>query len=226
MKKQLTVSLFLLICTILADGFTLSAIATPKIAVSRTQPTNIAAEPPALSKAALTLQDLPSGFTDISESGQIEALKKQLSEVRGLNVESIFAFQKRDDKPIQLIIGFAMQLPTQSDRASFDASIRQGLFAQEVLSSLNKTESQFANLTSLPQSDDIGDVSGGWTTTGKIKDLPTSIDVAVFRRGNLGAFLITFYFEGDSPSIAIADAARKLDSRMVELVPPPQNQPQ
>ncbi|HLO47096.1 MAG TPA: hypothetical protein VK211_01515 [Kamptonema sp.] len=224
MKKQITISLFLLISTILADSFTLSAIATPTIALSLTQPTNIAAEPPALSKVVLTLQDLPPGFIDISD--RMEGLKKQFTEVSGLDAEGLFAFQKSDNKPIQLIIGFAMQLPTEIEQSSFDTSIREGVFAQEILKSLNRTESQFSDLTSLPLADNIGDVSGGWKTTGNVRNRPTRIDAAIFRRGNLGAFLISFYVEGDSPSIAIADAARKLDNRMVELIQPPQNQPQ
>lgn len=228
MNKQITVSLFLLICTILADGFTLRAIATQKYSKDTAMPFPyllsenyyVAAEPPALPKAALTLQDLPPGFIDISD--RMEALKKQL----GTNVESIFAYQKGNDKPLQLLLGATIQLPTQSDRASFDDAIRQGGFAQEMLKSLNKNEKELANLTPLPLTDNIGDVSRAWTTTGKIGDRPTSIDVAILRRGNLGAFLITFYVEGDSPSIAIADAAQKLDQRIVELVSPPLTQPQ
>ena len=227
MKKQITISVFLLICTMLANGFTLKANATRTIALSRTQPTNIAAIPPDLSKAVLTLQDLPSGFTEMSSG--LETLKTQLNKVKDFKTESVFAYQKSDSKEFQLILGFTVNIPTRIEQVGFDNGLREGKLGEEVLAGLNSRSNsrgvKFSNPTPIQLGDNIGDVSGGWTIEGEIEGTPMRVDMAAFRRGNLGAILMTFYLDGDTPSIAIADAARKLDNRMVELNPPPPTQP-
>lgn len=225
MKKQITISLFLVIAAILTDGFTLRAIASSVNALNPIQPRNIVAQSPDLSKAILTLQDLPSGFKDMS--AEAESLKKQLNNEKEFKAESVFAFQKSDEKQFQLIVGFTMPMPTRIDQASFDTSIRQQDFAQEFLKGLNEgSKGDFANITPLPLGQNIGDASAGWMTKGQMNGIPMRFEMAVFRRGNLGAMLMILYLEGDSPSIAVADAARKLDSRIVELNPSPATQPQ
>jgi len=233
MKKQITVSLFLLICTILADGFIVKAIATQKYSKDTAMPFSyllsenyyVAAEPPDLSKVVLTVKDLPPGFEDMSD--QAESFKKQLKDERKFKPESVFAFQKSDDKKFQLILGFTMKLATRIEQASFDSSITKEDFSQYFLKGLNeRSQKEFTKINPLPLGEMIGEASAGWVTKGKIENLPVSIDIAIFRRQNLGAFLVTLYIDGDSPSITIADIARKFDSRIVQLMPPASTQPQ
>lgn len=229
MKKQLTVSVCLVISAILTEGFTLGASANSVTALNQIQPTiqptNIAATTPDLPKAVLTLQDLPSGFKDMS--GEAESLKKQLNNSNEVKAENVFAFQKSDDKQFQLIVGFTMPMLSRIEQASFDSSIRQQDFAQEFLKGLNEgSQGDFSNITSSPMGENIGDASAKWVTKGQLNGIPMRLEMAVFRRGNLGAMLMILYLDGESPSIAIADAARRLDSRIVELSPVSPTQPQ
>ncbi|WP_449416830.1 hypothetical protein [Phormidium nigroviride] len=225
MKKQLTVLVCLLISAILTDGFTLRAIANSVNALNPIQSRNIVAQGPDLSQAILTLQDLPPGFKDMSD--QAESLKKQLNSEKNFKAESVFAFQKSDDQQFQLIVGFTMPMLSRIEQASFDSSIRQQDFAQEFLKGLNEgSQGEFSNITSSPMGENIGDASAKWVTKGQLNGIPMRLEMAVFRRGNLGAMLMILYLDGESPSIAIADAARRLDSRIVELSPVSPTQPQ
>jgi hypothetical protein len=222
MKKQLVVSLCLLNLAILNDGFTLNAKANSGLALNANQPTKIAADLTTSSSAILTLQDLPPGFTAI----EVESLKNQLIKEKEFKTENIFAYQKSDDKQFQVILGFTMQIPTRIDQAGFDSSLRQGDFTKAFIEGFNSSKpTQFSSPVPLSLGDNIGEISAGWVTKGKVEDIPMRGDMAIFRRGNLGVVLMTLYLDGDTPSIEIADAARKLDRRIVELNPPTKTQP-
>lgn len=229
MKKQLTVSVCLVISAILTDGFTLKASANLVTTLNQIQPTiqptNIAAATPDLAKAVLTLQDLPPGFKNMS--GEAESLKNELNNSNEVKAENVFAFQKNDDKQFQLLVGFTMPMLTRIEQASFDSSIRQQDFAQEFLKGLNEgSQGDFSNITSLPMGENIGDASAKWVTKGQLNGIPMRLEMVVFRRGNLGAMLMILYLDGESPSIAVVDAAKRLDSRIVELSPVSPTQPQ
>jgi len=126
-----------------------------------------------------------------------------------------------DDEQFQVVTGFTAQLPNRIDRAKFDAEIREGSFAQQFSQGLNSRnkEFQFANLTALTLEDKIGEVSAGWTTRGKIQGVTMNVELALFRRGKIGSFMAIMYLDGTQPTITISEAARKLDSRRMELKP-------
>lgn len=189
------------------------SIANPGVTRSNTQSADIPAPGGDLSNLVLTLQDLPPGFTEMS-SGAAK-FKNQLSKPA-----SDFAYQKIDDKQFQLLIGFTMQLSDAIQQAGFDQAIREGTVAKAFFEGLNSNkESQFTNPTALTLPDNTGEVSAGWTTQGKIENIPMNVDCAIFRRGKIGAFMATIYLDGMKPTITISEAARKLDSRMMELKP-------
>ncbi len=78
---------------------------------------------------------------------------------------------------------------------------------------------QFTNPATLTLQDNTGEVSAGWRSQGKIQNIPMNVDYAIFRRGKIGAFTAIIYLDGTKPTVTISDAARKLDSRMMELKP-------
>jgi hypothetical protein len=68
--------------------------------------------------------------------------------------------------------------------------------------------------------DKIGEVSAGWRSQGKLENIiPMNVDMALFRRGQIGVVMATIYLDGAKPTITISEAARKFDSRMMELRP-------
>lgn len=218
MNKKACILACLLISSILGGGLEQMSIANPGVTRNNTQSADIPAPGGDLSNLVLTLQDLPPGFTEMS-SGAAN-FKNQLSQIPSFKPTSVFAYQKIDDKQFQLLIGFTTQLSDPMQQANFDQAIREGTVAKAFSESLNSNkESQFTNPTALTLPDNTGEVSAGWTTQGKIENIPMNVDCAIFRRGKIGAFMATIYLDGMKPTITVSDAARKLDSRMMELKP-------
>jgi len=213
MNKKACILACLLISSTFGGGLAKMSIANPGVTRSNTQSADIPEPAGDLPNLVLTLQDLPPGFIEMS-SGAAK-FKNQLSKPA-----SDFAYQKIDDKQFQLLIGFTMQLSDAIQQAGFDQAIREGTVAKAFFEGLNSNkESQFTNPTALTLPDNTGEVSAGWTTQGKIENIPMNVDCAIFRRGKIGAFMATIYLDGMKPTITISEAARKLDSRMMELKP-------
>jgi hypothetical protein len=169
-----------------------------------------------LSGLVLTLQNLPAGFTEMPPA----TIKNIVSLIPNFKPASVFGYYKNDDQQFQVITGLTAQLPNRIDRAKFDAEIREGIFAQQFSQGLNSSsnkEFHFANLTALTSKDKIGEVSGGWTTQGKIQGVTMNVELALFRRGKIGSFMAIMYLDGSKPSVTISSAARQLDSRIMEL---------
>jgi hypothetical protein len=213
MNKKACILGCLLITSTFGGGLAKMSIANPGVTRSNTQSADIPEPAGDLPNLVLTLQDLPPGFIEMS-SGAAK-FKNQLSKPA-----SDFAYQKIDDKQFQLLIGFTMQLSDAIQQAGFDEAIREGTVAKAFSEGLNSNkELQFTNPTALTLPDNTGEVSAGWTTQGKIENIPMNVDCAIFRRGKIGAFMATIYLDGMKPTITISEAARKLDSRMMELKP-------
>lgn len=213
MNKKACILACLLISSTFGGGLAKMSIANPGIDRSNTQSADIPAPGGDLSNLVLTLQDLPPGFTEMS-SGAAN-FKNQLSKPA-----SVFAYQKIDDKQFQLLIGCTTQLSDPMQQANFDEAIREGTAAKAFSEGLNSNkESQFTNPTALTLQDNIGEVSAGSTTQGKIRGIPMNVDFAIFRRVKIGAFMVIIDLDGMKPTITIGEAAGKLDTRMMELKP-------
>lgn len=217
MKKKVVLLVCLLISAGLGGGFCEVSIATKAIDRSNILSADIPEPAADLSGPVLTLQNLPAGFTQMPPA----TLKNLVSRIRNFTPASVFGYYKNDDQQFQVVTGFTSQLPNRIDRAKFDAEIREGSFAQQFSQGLNSRnkEFQFANLTALTLEDKIGEVSAGWTTRGKIQGVTMNAELALFRRGKIGSFMAIMYLDGTQPTITISEAARKLDSRMMELKP-------
>ena len=200
-------------------GLAQKSIANPGVASSKTQLADISPAVAAdLSNVVLTLQDLPPGFTEASSLASL----KNLFQNSGFKPASLFAYQKIDSKlfELQFLIGFTVQLSDPIQQARFDQAIGERSFAKAVSQGLNRNkESQFAPPAALTLQDKIGEVSAGWRSQGKIENIPMNVDLALFRRGQIGVFMATLYLDGTKPTITISEAARKFDSRMMELKP-------
>lgn len=216
MKKKACILACLLIGATVGGGLEQRSIANPAVFDSKTQAADISEPGGDLSNLVLTLQDLPPGFTELSS---VATLKNKLQN-SGLKAESVFAYQNSDDKEFQLLMGFTIQLPNRIDRARFDADIREGNLAKEFSKSFSSDrELEFTNVTPLTLQDNIGEISAGWTTQGKIRSIPMNVDMTLFRRGKIGVFMAILYLDGPKQTLTISEAARKFDGRMMELKP-------
>jgi hypothetical protein len=168
-----------------------------------------------LSKVVLSLEDLPSGFEvmSLSEFG----LTKEGLSGDDFTVESLFAFMGTE--PFELVIGFTTFLPTRLEQAGFDVALDQPEFIMEsFVSGMGATE--ILEQKELADLDDIGEASAGMTVVANMEGIPMRMDMAVFRRDIVGAFVLVMYLDGDHPAVTIGETARQLDDRIVEMLPP------
>jgi len=221
MKKKVVLLVCLLISAGLGGGFCEVSIATKSIDRSNILSADIPDPAADLSSLVLTLQDLPPGFTEMP-SDYVASLRNKLSQGPDFKAASIFAYQKIDSKllELQLLIGFTFQLPDPTLQAAFDRGIGEGIFAKAFTQGLNdEKELQFTPPATLTLQDKIGEVSAGWRSQGKVENIPMNVDLALFRRGQIGVVMATIYLDGTKPTITISEAGRKFDSRMMELKP-------
>ena len=221
MKKKVVLLVCLLISAGLGGGFCEVSIATKAIDRSNILSADIPDPAADLSSLVLTLQDLPPGFTEMP-SDYVASLKNKLSQGPEFKAASIFAYQKIDSKllELQLLIGFTFQLSDPTLQAAFDQGIGEGVFAKAFTQGLNDDkELQFTPPATLTLQDKIGEVSAGWRSQGKVENIPMNVDLALFRRGQIGVVMATIYLEGTKPTITISEAGRKFDSRMMKLKP-------
>jgi len=168
---------------------------------------------PDLSQAVLTIEDLPSGFEAIALE-EIGITKDDLSN-NEFKVESTFAFL--EPKNFEFILGFTTLLPSRIDQAGFDLALRNPEFlAESLLQGMGGTEILEQN--TLPHLNNIGDASAGLTVVANIEGIPMRMDVVVFRRDTVGAFIFVMYLNGDVPMVSIDEAANKLDARISKVL--------
>lgn len=168
---------------------------------------------PALSDLVLTLADLPPGFEIVSLEDF--GLTREALSGDDLTVESVFVFMEY--ARFEFVMGFTTLLETRLDQASFDAELGDtdylidafvlGLGASEVLE-----QGEIPGLA-------VGDTSAGLTVVADLEGIPMRMDIVVFRRDVIGAFVLIMYLDGDVPVIPITEVAGKLDDRIVEILP-------
>jgi hypothetical protein len=218
MKKKLVFLVCLLISAGLGGAVGEKSIAIPTRSLPNTLSADIPKPTADLSNLVLTLQDLPPGFVEMPPA----TIQKLVSGLQTLKPASLFAYNKSDDQHFQVIIGFTKDLTNLIDRTQFDAEMKANIFAEEFSKGLNSSghkEVQFTNLTALTLEEEIGEVSRGWTNKGTIQGVTMNLEIAVFRRGKIGSYLMILYLDGKKPAITMSSAARQLDKRIVELKP-------
>ena len=214
----------LLVCLLISAGLGggLCEVSIATKAIDRNILSADIPEPAAdLSSLVLTLQDLPPGFTEMP-SDYMASLRNKLRQGRNFKSGSIFAYQKIDSKlfELQLLIGFTVQLSDPTLQAAFDQAMGEGIFAKAFSQGLNDDkEFQFTPPATLTLQDKIGEVSAGWRSQGKVENIPMNVDLAMFRRGQIGVVMASIYLDGAKPTITISEAGRKFDSRIMELKP-------
>lgn len=190
----------------------------------------IAAEEPASAQVALTLEDLPPGFTALppelaaTVASRLDVLKQQLGQ-GNMKLENFFAFVNPQN--FQIVLGFTGKLPTQPEQASFDASlqqIQQPDVQQRMVGQLQNQLKSFGEVKvteykALPGLNNLANASTGMTMGLEMQGQPLQMDLAAFRRNGVGAFTAVMYAKGEKPALAVGDVAQKLDGRIVKLSP-------
>jgi hypothetical protein len=182
----------------------------------------LVAQKPDLSRAVLTPQDLPPGFTEPSPT-ELASMRNSFS---GNEIEPNSLFQLTntvDISQFQIIIGGTfiatpegvaiVELPLNAQKLleGISGGVEDGVGQYQ---GINLGRQQLQELTNLGK---IGEFSAGATRVMKMSGLPVRTELVVFKQGKVLAWVIVGYLEGGKPLIPLADIARKLDSRILQL---------
>ncbi len=176
--------------------------------------TPLASALPDITGAILTLDDLPAGFQEMP-LGQAGLSKEALSQ-GDFQVESLFAYL--DSNAFQIVLGFTLLIPDQLERAGFDLALRNPDFLLNLLAG-SMGDVDVIEKEALAGMDDIADASAGLTVLAEVSGIEMRMDLAVFRRGVAGAFVLVMYVEGQTPTITVRDAALSLEQRLAGVLP-------
>jgi hypothetical protein len=188
----------------------------------------IIAQNTAPASSTLALEDLPPGFTALppelsaSLASRLQALNAQLP-TGNLKPENFFAFV--NPKSFQIVLGFTGQLPNETQRVEFDTSLKQLQqpdVQKRTLSLLQEKLKTFGEVKvteyrGMPELNNLADTSTGFTIALEMRGQPLRLDLATFRRNEIGAFTGVIYTNGETPLIAVGDVARKLDGRLAQV---------
>jgi len=177
--------------------------------------------PSDLSDVVLTLEDLPLGFEAVSPA-EFGFTKEDLSQ-DDFTVESLFVFLEAEH--FELVMGFTALVPTKLEQAGFDVVLRQPEFLLESLTE-GMGATDILEQKELSDLDDIGDAAGGLTVVVDMEGIPMRMDLVVFRRDIVGAFVLVMYMDGDIPVVTIDDVAGKFDDRIKRTEPQRVEKPQ
>jgi hypothetical protein len=202
---------------------TISPTSIPTSIPTATTKPSLSASPtrsslPNLSSLALKLQDLPSGFEEVS----LADLGISEKDVRqSLEIESAFAFRISTPAQFQTVKGFSTSLPARmrdtndKERLRSQTNILVDSFAKGYTLGSKSTVSELV----MPES--IGDIAAGRTFVVKL-DQPglekyaVRTDIVVFQRNIATIILLVEYVDGFTPAIKINDLAKILDKRIVD----------
>ncbi|MEC4807107.1 MAG: hypothetical protein SAJ12_18765 [Jaaginema sp. PMC 1079.18] len=191
-------------------------------------PATLAATPDPLNEKAiaLTLADLPSGFTEIPPSiseqiiAQFAVLRQEFGQ-EDLPVQEVFAFFHPG--ALQAIGGFTGEFPTEADQAHFDRQLVQLQDPETQAQVLQKLQTRLQAIGDVEVQDyalldnlnGFGDTATGFTLDLTIQGVAFQVDLISFRRDRLGVFTALLSRPSETrPSLV--DLATTLDRRIIE----------
>jgi hypothetical protein len=175
---------------------------TPTVTPSPTRTPTITPTPtPHLMAAALTLDDLSSGFSSVSQ--------QEITDMLADMPEDTVAFGYEDEESSQIVMGYLIPLASRLEQIDFD----RFLLSDELIDSMAAD----ADPEPLSGLDDIGVSRQGFTFLAESQSDAMRWDFIVFRRGEVAEMVFLAYLEGDEPAMPIKDIARLLDERLKDI---------
>ncbi|MBD2296942.1 hypothetical protein H6G06_26570 [Anabaena sphaerica FACHB-251] len=190
-------------------------LSSPVQAAIKIKTPQLVAQTESLSNANLSLEEMPSGFIEFPTE-RLEPLMRQYIAKRNMNVKSLAIFAK--PQKAQVVIGVTMTLSEQLQQNGIDLN---QVYFRDIVAKLIKQTQLFNKLEilesrALTDLNNVGEDSGGLTMVGRMMGRAVQIDVAMFRRNKVFAFTGVAYPNGDVPSVAVGELARKLDSKILQ----------
>jgi hypothetical protein len=160
---------------------------------------------PDLAFAAITADDLPSGF-QVDHAGSYS--------YGGLQ-SYVVANDFLADRPgyAQELSSVVIWLPSLEERTRFDRSLAEGAWLADLVGADAEQIAERYEKLDVPR---IGEITAGMTS--RVGEDPSwntiRGDAIIWRRGNVGALVLLSYLRGDEDLPPIEDIARRLDERI------------
>jgi regulation of enolase protein 1 (concanavalin A-like superfamily) len=182
-----------------------TATYTPTVTPTPTDtPTSTPTPLPQWMSAGLVLEDLPSGFVQMSDV-QMSALNQNLP-------PNSIAFGFMNEADQQAVMGYYISYPSQAEQDAFDASLPDLLQLFTIAYGATTEPETIKGL------DDLGDSRAASTFVSEAGETDLRWENILFRRGEVGALLFVFYAEGKESLISSGDIARLLDQRLAQTL--------
>jgi hypothetical protein len=225
---------FALVCTSCSAASDLTATPKPRLLFASPTPSRASATatpahtptpvPPRVSATlnasaldavdlVLTLDDFPAGFEELppGELGFSEGMELDA----GFTIESFFSFLEPEN--LEIVFGFTTLIPTRLEQARFDRELRSpDRLLAPMIAGMNDVEVLEQRV--LPELSDIGDGAVGATVAFKSEGIAWRLDIVVFRRAGVGAFVAAMYLDEDTPAVGVSEVADNLDSRLSDAL--------
>jgi len=128
----------------------------------------------------------------------------------GVTIGNAFAFV--EPTSFEVIFGFTMPLERRLDQVGFDAALeRPELLIEGFVAGLGDTG--YEAVAVLEGMDQIGDKSNGIGLVMLVDPLAFQMEMVIFRKGELGAFLMLMYFQGEQPQNSVRELAEAMAAR-------------
>jgi hypothetical protein len=158
---------------------------------------------------ALRVDDLPLGFIDLPPS-QVRSMEESLNQNGFMESVVLSGFYRPNAG--ESIVGISGLLVKSESSKSFDDSIS---LSQVFIAAFGKEmgATSTTNLKSIDEVRGIGDRAGGSEGDLTTPQGTLHMQVVIFRRGDIGVILMSFYKIGVKPLASIVDLAKLLDDR-------------
>jgi hypothetical protein len=165
---------------------------------------------PDLSRAVLTLADLPPGF-EVMDAADLRYTSS------AEDTEARIAFSFVNHKQVQMVFGSVFLFAKKVDRHFFDEGLArpEGALEYYVRGFGGEDVEKEKLLEGLY---DVGDRRVGVSMLGEFNRAPVQVEILLFRRGSIGAEIISIVSEGSTPHIGIHDLGLELDKNIKELL--------
>jgi len=182
------------------------------------------------STPTLSLEDLPAGFQPLPPeftaqiAQQLLALGQQLGQ-ENVNPDNLFAFVH--PQSFQVVLGFIGEVANAETQANFDNNLlllQQPQMQQQILSQMqqklgNMGGIKVVDFASVPELNDIANVSGGFTVRLNMQGQPLRMDLATFRRDDVAVMTAVMYLEPMGAMLPVRDVASTLDRKITGDLP-------
>jgi hypothetical protein len=150
--------------------------------------------------AGLVLEDLPDGFQPMPGE-ELDAIQESLP-------QNALAFGFGDEANGQVVMGYYMPVQSRDVQIVFDESL------QDTVDYLASTMGATTKRKPIHVDGDVGVSRLATTFVSEQGGMDTRIDMMLFRRGEVAAFLFVIYPNGNKPAVHLTDLAQLLDGRI------------